>query len=96
MLKNQLLIKCLPYKVKYTPTLYTHFSNALLRPWFQCSLLKNVARWVVDFEGLKWVQAGIDCEAGLVCSLEVKPDDNWNMQICNKKQHMYFICTFKL
>jgi hypothetical protein len=50
----------------------------------------------VDFEGLKWVQAGIDCEAGLVCSLEVKPDDNWNMQICNKKQHMYFICTFKL
>ena len=35
-------------------------------------------------------------EAGLVCSLGVKADDNWNMKICNKKQYLHFICTFEL
>jgi hypothetical protein len=46
---------------------------------------------------LKCVQAGIGCgsEVG-VYSLEVKADDNWNMNICNKKHYMYFICTFEL
>ena len=28
---------------------------------------------------------------GLVCSPMVKADDNWNMEVCNKKQYMYFI-----
>jgi hypothetical protein len=35
---------------------------------------------------LKCVQAGIGCGSGVgVYSLEVKADDNWNMNICNKK-----------
>ena len=48
----------------------------------------------MDFGGLKWVQAGIDCGSGV--GVGVKADDNWNVKMCNKKQYMYFICTFEL
>ena len=66
ILKNQLLIKMFTIKSKICPhPLSTHFPSALLRPWFQCSLVTNVARWVVDCGGLKWVQAGIDCGSGV-------------------------------
>jgi hypothetical protein len=33
--------------------------------------------------------------AGLVCSPGVEADENWNMKMYNKKQYMYFICTFE-
>ena len=33
---------------------------------------------------------------GFVCSPRVEADDNWNMSIYDKKQYMYFICTFEL
>ena len=33
--------------------------------------------------------------AALVCSSVVKADENWNMKMYNKKQYMYFICTFE-
>ena len=70
--------------------LSTHFPSALLRPWFQCSLFKNVAK------ASNGSRLALIVEAGLVCSLGVKTDDNWNMKICNKKQYLYFICTFEL
>jgi uncharacterized membrane protein YcjF (UPF0283 family) len=33
--------------------------------------------------------------AALVCSSVVEADENWNMKMYNKKQYMYFICTFE-
>ena len=72
----------------------THFlkcwgeASALLRHWFQYSVLKNIATCAVDFGCLKWVQAGISCVRGVVDAGTVaKADDNWNMKICNKKQN---------
>ena len=35
-------------------------------------------------------------QASVVCSLGVKADENWNINICNKKQYIYFIWTFEL
>ena len=31
----------------------------------------------------------------LVCSPGVEADENWNMKMYNKKQYLYFICTFE-
>jgi hypothetical protein len=31
----------------------------------------------------------------LVCSPGDEADENWNMKMYNKKQYMYFICTFE-
>ena len=50
----------------------------------------------MDFGGLKWVLDGIGCGNGVGVGPRVEADDNWNMKIYNKKQYMYFICTFEL
>ena len=50
----------------------------------------------MNFGGLKWVLDGIGCGNGVGVGPRVQADDNWNMKIYNKKQYMYFICTFEL
>jgi hypothetical protein len=42
--KQSVTNKKFTIKSKIYPSLSTHYPSALLRHWFQCSLLKNVAR----------------------------------------------------
>ena len=71
MLKIQLLIKKkLPSKVKYVfpnplPLSKAFGASTLLRPWFQCSVFKNVAMYAVDFGDLKMILGGIGCGDGV-------------------------------
>ena len=94
----------MPCKVEYAPpphpppptNIRTHFpkcwgASALLRPWFQCSVFKEMYRYAqYTSEPSNGSRLALVVEAGL------KADDNWNMKICNNQQYMYFTCTFAL
>jgi hypothetical protein len=59
-------------------------------PWFKCRALSKSSQMCNGLRGLKWAQACIawDCEVWcVVLGLKL-------MKMCNKKQYIYFICTF--
>ena len=72
-----------------SPT-YQSVGDALLCTWFKCRALSKSSEVCNGLRGLKWVQTCIawDCHVWcVVLGLKL-------MKMCNKKQYIYFICTF--